>query len=280
MTIEVVSTPAIDITVNDGNQVVDLSITQQSILLELANAQGPAGPQGVAGSQGDDGRGIVSVVRTSGTGAAGTTDTYTITYTDNTTSTFQVYNGADGSGAGDMTKAVYDTNNDGKVNAANTADTATTASSVPWSGITDKPSTFTPSAHTHIISDVTNLQTSLDAKINASSGTASGLTLNDGYTEEVFAVSGTTPALSPANGSIQTWALTASSTPTSGTWNSGQSITLLIDDGSAYTITWSSLNVTWKTNTGTAPALNTTGYTVVVLWKVGTTVYGARVGDA
>lgn len=67
-------------------------------------ATGPAGPTGAtgaagpAGADGDDGRGIVSVVRTSGTGAAGTTDTYTITYTDATTSTFQVYNGANGTG--------------------------------------------------------------------------------------------------------------------------------------------------------------------------------------
>lgn len=45
---------------------------------------------------GDAGRGIKSIVRTSGTGAAGTTDTYTITYTDNTTSTISVYNGKDG----------------------------------------------------------------------------------------------------------------------------------------------------------------------------------------
>lgn len=55
------------------------------------------------GSKGDPGRGIVSIARTSGTGAAGTTDTYTITYTDNTKSTFTVYNGAngkDGTGGG------------------------------------------------------------------------------------------------------------------------------------------------------------------------------------
>ena len=42
------------------------------------------------------GRGIVSVTRTSGNGAAGTTDVYTITYSDETTSTFTVYNGANG----------------------------------------------------------------------------------------------------------------------------------------------------------------------------------------
>lgn len=47
-------------------------------------------------AQGNPGRGITSVERTSGTGAAGTTDTYTITYTDGTTSTFGVYNGKNG----------------------------------------------------------------------------------------------------------------------------------------------------------------------------------------
>ena len=50
-------------------------------------AQGPAGAAG---------RGIKSIARTSGNGAAGTVDTYTITYTDNTKSTYQVRNGANG----------------------------------------------------------------------------------------------------------------------------------------------------------------------------------------
>ena len=94
---------------------------------------GTNGTDGVDGADGNDGRGTVSVVRTSGTGAAGTTDTYTITFTDASTTTFNVYNGADGAGAGDMTKAVYDSNNDGKVNSADTADAA------PWAGITGKP---------------------------------------------------------------------------------------------------------------------------------------------
>ena len=107
-----------------------------------------------------------------------------------------------------------------------------------------------------------------------------GTTLNDGYTEEVFAVTGTTPALSPTNGSIQTWTLSGNSTPTAGTWASGQSLSLLVDDGTARTITWTSLAVVWKTDLGSAPTLNTSGETVIQLWKVGTTIYGARVGDA
>jgi len=61
-------------------------------------------------------------------------------------------------GAGDMTKAVYDTNNDGKVNAADAAD------SVPWTGVSGKPTTFPPAPHVHPISDVTGLQLALDGK--------------------------------------------------------------------------------------------------------------------
>jgi hypothetical protein len=112
------------------------------------------------------------------------------------------------------------------------------------------------------------------------SATASGITLNDGYTEEIFAISGTTPALSPNNGSIQTWTLTGNSTPTLGTWADGQSMTLSIDDGTAFTITWTSLGVNWKTGLGVAPTLNLTTRTMIVLWEIGGVVYGARVGDA
>lgn len=72
---------------------------------------GETGPAGPKGDTGDTGNGIASIERTSGTGAAGTTDTYTITMTDGSTATFQVYNGADGTGAGDMLKSVYDPQN-------------------------------------------------------------------------------------------------------------------------------------------------------------------------
>lgn len=126
----------------------------------------------------------------------------------------------------------------------------------------------------------TATQTAINAKVAASGGTASGLTLNDGYTEEVFAVTGTTPALSPTNGSIQTWVLSGNSTPTAGTWASGQSMTLMVDDGSAYTINWASMSITWKTGGGTAPTLLTAGYTVIELANVGVTIYGWLAGDA
>lgn len=57
----------------------------------------PAVLNGQDGKDGADGRGIVSITKTS---SAGLIDVYTITYTDNTTSTFTVTNGKDGSGTG------------------------------------------------------------------------------------------------------------------------------------------------------------------------------------
>jgi len=94
--------------------------------------------------------------------------------------------------------------------------------------------------------------------------------------EDVYALSGTTPALNPDNGSVQTWTLSGNSTPTD-SLSSGEAITLMIDDGSAYTITWPT--ITWVNNAGSAPTLATSGYTVIALWKVSTTLYGALVGD-
>jgi len=110
-----------------------------------------------------------------------------------------------------------------------------------------------------------------------STTTLNGSVVLGNYTETVYAVSDAAGvALSPTNGSIQTWTLGASRTPTAGTWAAGQGMTLMINDGTAYTITWSTLAVTWVG--GSAPTLALTGYTVVELWKVGSTIYGAYVG--
>jgi hypothetical protein len=124
--------------------------------------------------------------------------------------------------------------------------------------------------------DITTLGTSQASKV-VTADASGDVKFSNAVVETVYTLTGTTPALNPTNGMIQTWALSAASTPTDGL-NSGESMTLLIDDGAAYTITWPS--VIWKTDAGVAPTLNTTGYTVVVLWKVSTTLYGARVGDA
>ena len=57
-------------------------------------------------------------------------------------------------GSGDMTKLVYDSDDNGVVDAAE---------SVPWSGVTDKPTTFPPEAHSHTVSDISDFPTIPDA---------------------------------------------------------------------------------------------------------------------
>jgi hypothetical protein len=142
------------------------------------------------------------------------------------------------------------------------------------SGTSYNGSTAVTIAIDSTVATLTGTQTLTNKTINSA-------ILNDGYTEEVFAITdGTTVNLDPNNGSIQTWTLGANRTPGQANWAAGQSITLMVDDGSAFTITWSTLAVVWTTGGGSAPTLDTSGFTVITLWKVGTTIYGARVGDA
>jgi hypothetical protein len=86
--------------------------------------------------------------------------------------------------------------------------------------------------------------------------------------------------IDPANGSIQIVTLGANRTPAATNFEAGQVVLLGIDDGSAYTITWTTVNPTWVKAGGTAsaPTLATTGYTWILLWEVGTTIYATEVG--
>jgi hypothetical protein len=82
---------------------------------------------------------------TSGTGAPGTTDTYTITFTDSTTSTFDVYNGADGSGSGTVTSITAGTGLTGGTITSNgtiAIDTAVVATLTGTQTLTGKTITF------------------------------------------------------------------------------------------------------------------------------------------
>jgi hypothetical protein len=104
--------------------------------------------------------------------------------------------------------------------------------------------------------------------------------------EDIFTITdGAAFEIDPGNGTIQLITLGASRTPKATNFANGESVTLMVNDGSAYTLTWTDATfggsgVVWKTDGGTAPTLNTTGYTIMVLFKVGGQVYGARVGNA
>lgn len=68
-------------------------------------------------------------------------------------------------GMGDMTKVMYDTDNDGVVDAAE---------SVDWNGVQNKPSTYPPSAHTHPLSDVTGHNKSAHDALGIDADTVDG----------------------------------------------------------------------------------------------------------
>jgi hypothetical protein len=101
--------------------------------------------------------------------------------------------------------------------------------------------------------------------------------------EDVFTITdGAAFEVDPGNGSIQLITLGANRTPKCTNFVAGESVTLMVNDGSAFTLTWT--DATWGTGGviwtgGAAPALATTGFTVLQFWKVSTQVYGAYVGD-
>jgi len=100
--------------------------------------------------------------------------------------------------------------------------------------------------------------------------------------EDVYTITdGVGFEVDPGNGSVQLITLGANRTPKATNFGAGEAVTLMINDGSAYTLTWT--DTTWGTGGviwtgGSAPTLATTGYTVVQFWKVGSQVYGANVG--
>lgn len=86
---------------------------------------------------------------------------------------------------------------------------------------------------------------------------------------------GPTVDINPANGGIQIWALGDNRTPTATNFENGQSVTLMIDDGSAYTITWAIVDK-WF---GGAPTLSTDELTGIVLFKAGGVMYGTTLPE-
>ncbi len=123
--------------------------------------------------------------------------------------------------------------------------------------------------------------------VNASTQTFGGaktftgnILLSRALVETVSVVTdGASVDLTPNNGTIQRWTLTASRTPVLPTdWPAGSGMTLMVADGTAFSITWTTMGVVWLG--GTAPTLATTGWTTIALWKVATTIYGAIVGDS
>jgi hypothetical protein len=106
------------------------------------------------------------------------------------------------------------------------------------------------------------------AKLDVAQTYTAKPTLSAGAADDWGTLTGTTPSITAG---AHTWTLSGNSTPTDGL-SDGDHCVLMIDDGTAYTITWTSVVDQW--DGGSAPALPTSGYLHVVLYKIGTTVYG------
>jgi hypothetical protein len=106
--------------------------------------------------------------------------------------------------------------------------------------------------------------------------TVTNLVFDGNYTEEIFALGTTgTIALDPANGTIQTSALTGNPTFTDSV-SAGQSLILMLTNGASYTVTFPTM--TWVGSGGNVAPTLTAGDTIV-FWKVSTTLYGAYAGS-
>lgn len=84
-TVETGEEASVEITGNSPTQTLNLVL--------------PKGDKGEQGKQGETGKGIQSIALKEGSHIAGQFDTYLITFTDGTTTEFQVYNGQDGNGS-------------------------------------------------------------------------------------------------------------------------------------------------------------------------------------
>jgi hypothetical protein len=102
--------------------------------------------------------------------------------------------------------------------------------------------------------------------------TASQLKVNSSITETTHTLSGTSVALDPANGTIQTHNLSGPTTYTD-SLSDGQSITLLIPP-TANTITWPTIK--WQDGTVVQP--NASSDTLILIFKIGSTLYGSSGG--
>ena len=268
----------------------------------LTGDTGIQGIQGEIGLTGDTGNGISSVIRTSGDGSAGTTDTYTITYTDTTTSEFDVYNGADGEG--DMIISTYDPDNINSdvfdmVNMKETTtakvltaqerleiakvvdkvDNSQVLTDVPAGALfTDTDTIYTHPAN-HAISVTTGLQTALDNKVSKSGDTITGDLKVDGHislTENINTSSIGETTIDWGLSNKQSITLTEATNITFTNPSSPCNLLIKItqDVTGGRVATWAS-NVKWA-NGGIVPILSTAPNSVdiISLYFDGTDYYG------
>lgn len=95
--------------------------------------------------------------------------------------------------------------------------------------------------------------------------------------DEFTITDGGSVSINPSDGEVQTWAMGANRTPTLSLITTGKAVLLMVSDGTGFTITLT--GVTWMNNGGVAPTLKTTGFTPILLFNVGGTLYAWLCGD-
>lgn len=163
---------------SDGSRTANIATIQ--------GLQGPQGPQGIQGDTGPQGRSVTSMTMT-GTGKQ---HPVIATYSDGVSQTLGIIqDGADGQGTGDMSKATYDPNDHGYVDAAAALTDGTNI--MPYSTVANKADSSTTLAGYGITDAYTKTQTNdrFVAKPD-SSITAGKVPISDGssgYTWETHA---------------------------------------------------------------------------------------------
>jgi len=141
-------------------------------------------------------------------------------------------------------------------------------------------------------SDISDLGTYLTAEADTlDTVTGRGATTTNGVTVGSIDVNGeiiekvytnasvaTSFTLEASNGTIQNLTLSNDVSTITDSLADGEAITLVVDDGSGYAITWGSSVDKWVG--GSAPTLDTTNKHIIVLWKVGSDLYGMAPGVA
>ncbi|MBO7964010.1 hypothetical protein, partial [Pseudomonas aeruginosa] len=99
--------------------------------------------------------------------------------------------------------------------------------------------------------------------------------------EDIYTITdGAAFEIDPGNGTIQKIVLGASRTPKATNFANGESILLLVDDGTSYTLTWTDATfgtIDWKDGAA-APTLDATKLTAIILWKFNGRIYGVSAG--
>lgn len=123
------------------------------------------------------------------------------------------------------------------------------------------------------ITTLTSVQTLTNKTLT--SPTLTNPIISGNTTETVYTITdGATVTISASNGAIQLWTLGGNRAPTFGSFDNGQSITLMIN-ATSYIISWPTIS--WIG--GLNPTLANPGITFISLWQVNNIIYGSLVGS-